>query len=138
MSPTPRGGSSASQLSRRERQIMDILLEAKECSAQAVQQALPDPPSYSAVRALLARLLEKEAIGFRNEGGKYIYFPLMEEGEAQQSALKRVIKIFFKGSRAKAVNALLEAEGDSLSAAEIADLERTIARIKRVQNTEKK
>ncbi|MBX2857979.1 MAG: BlaI/MecI/CopY family transcriptional regulator [Cellvibrionaceae bacterium] len=126
--------ASNNKLSRRERQIMDILMEYKECSAQVVQQALPDPPSYSAVRALLARLLEKKEVGFRNEGGKYIYFPLIEQSEAQHSALQRLIKIFFKGSRAKAVNALLEAEGDSISPTEIAELERTIARIKRAKS----
>lgn len=119
--------------SRRERQIMDILIENSECSAQQVLERLPDPPSYSSVRALLARLLEKKAVKFRNEGGKYIYSPAIEEGSAQESAIQRVIKTFFKGSRARAVNALLESEGESLSASEIEQLERTIARIKKAQ-----
>ncbi len=118
------------QLSRRERQIMDILIEHQECSAGDIQDALPNPPSYSAVRALLARLVEKDAIGFRQEGAKYIYFPNMEPQKIQQSAVSRLLKTFFKGSRFKAVNALLDVEGDAMDDWEIERLERRIAELK--------
>ncbi|WP_037991049.1 BlaI/MecI/CopY family transcriptional regulator [Teredinibacter turnerae] len=124
------------KLSRRERQIMDILYELNEASAQDVLAHLPDPPSYSAVRALIARLLEKGVVGFRTEGAKYIYFPKLEQQQASESAIRRVIKTFFKGSPAKAVSALLDMEGDALSAREIEDLERNIARLKALKDKE--
>ena len=100
--------SPLQQLSRRERQIMDILYEHQACSAQDIQHALPDPPSYSAVRALLARLVEKDLVQFRQEGAKYIYSPKVAEAKAQQSALSRLLKTFFKGSPAQALNAWLD------------------------------
>ena len=125
--------ASPNQLSRRERQIMDILYEKGEQSAQEVQQALPDPPSYSAVRALIARLVEKKVVRFRSEGAKYIYSPAAAQANVQESAVRRLVKTFFRGSRIKAVNALLDMEGDKLSELEIVELERTIARVKEVQ-----
>lgn len=126
-------GPGAHQLSRRERQIMDILYEKGEQSAQQVQQALPDPPSYSAVRALIARLVEKDIVRFRNEGAKHIYSPAVAQASVQESAVQRLIKTFFRGSRSKAVSALLDMEGDKMSAREIAEIERTIARVKEAQ-----
>ncbi len=125
------------QLSRRERQIMDILFEQGECSAQEVMDRLADAPSYSAVRALIARLLEKDLVGFRTEGTKHIYQAKMEPKKVQASAIKRLIKTFFRGSRVNAVNALLDMDGERLSATEIAELERTIARIKTIKNAKK-
>ncbi len=122
------------QLSRRERQIMDILIEQGECSANAVMQALPDAPGYSAVRALIARLLDKKLVQFRTEGTKHIYSAKLEEGKVQESAVKRLLKIFFRGSKVNAVNALLNMDGEDLSSREIAELERTIERIKKAQN----
>lgn len=121
---------SFQQLSRRERQIMDILIEHQECSANHIQQALPDPPSYSAVRALLARLVEKDIVGFRQDGAKYIYFPKAGEHSIQQSAIARLLKTFFKGSRFNAVNALLDVEGSPLEEWEIEKLERRIQQLK--------
>lgn len=126
-------GPGAHQLSRRERQIMDILYEKGEQSAQEVQQALPDPPSYSAVRALIARLVDKGVVRFRSEGPKYIYSPAVAQASVQESAVQRLIKTFFRGSRIKAVNALLDMEGGQMSEREIAELERTVARIKEAQ-----
>lgn len=122
------------QLSRRERQIMDILLEVGECSAKEVLERIPDPPSYSSVRALIARLVEKNIVTFRIEGTKHIYAPCMAEEKAQISAIQRLLKIFFRGSRVNAVNALLNAEGEKMTAREIETLERTIQRIKKREN----
>ncbi|WP_188150170.1 BlaI/MecI/CopY family transcriptional regulator [Teredinibacter waterburyi] len=121
---------SQHNLSRRERQIMDILYEMGSASAHDVQARLPNPPGYSAVRALIARLVEKDIVSFKNEGPKYIYSPKVGEKKASQSAIQRLIKTFFKGSPVQAVNALLDMEGDDLSAHEIEQLERNIARIK--------
>ncbi|SMF43825.1 Predicted transcriptional regulator [Alteromonadaceae bacterium Bs31] len=121
---------SHQHLSRRERQIMDVLFECGEASAHQVQKKIPEPPSYSAVRALIARLLEKELVSFRQEGAKYIYYPTVSQKKASQSAVERMIKTFFKGSRFKAMNALLDSEANDLSGQEIEELERNIARIK--------
>ncbi len=127
--------SQFANLSRRERQIMDILYEKSTCSAQEVQQALPNPPGYSAVRALIARLVEKKFVVFRNEGGRYMYSPAVAEDQAQNTAINRLLRTFFKGSKVKAVNALLDVDSESLSAREIEELERTIARVKQAQET---
>lgn len=122
-----------SQLSRRERQIMDALLEAGELSAQDVRAAIPDAPGYSAVRALLAKLVEKKVIGFREDGPRYIYFPLVEHSEARASALQKLLKTFFDGSAVAAVNALLGMNKQSLSESEIAELQAAIERAKEAE-----
>jgi BlaI family penicillinase repressor len=129
--------SSGNQLSRRERQIMDILYEKGEQSAQDIQRALPDPPSYSGVRALIARLVDKGVVQFRTEGAKYIYAPAVAQAKVQESAVRRLVKTFFRGSRVKAVSALLDLEGETMSDLEIAELERTIARVKEAQKRAK-
>ncbi|WP_185232007.1 BlaI/MecI/CopY family transcriptional regulator [Teredinibacter franksiae] len=129
---------SHTNLSRRERQIMDVLYESAEASAHDVQDKIPDAPGYSAVRALIARLVEKGLVSFRQEGAKYIYFPTVAQSKASLSAIERIVKTFFKGSRAKAMNALLDLDGDDLSAREIEELERNIARIKSLKKGEGK
>ncbi|MFT7558860.1 MAG: BlaI family penicillinase repressor [Flavobacteriales bacterium] len=121
-------------LSRRERQIMDVLYELGHASAQDVLARIPEPPSYSAVRALMARLVEKGLIDHKNQSNRYIYFPLIEQGRAQKSALTRLINTFFKGSKLRAFSALLDVEGGELSEREIDDIERKIRRLK--QNAE--
>lgn len=113
-------------LSRRERQITDALFEAGELSAQEVRAAIPDAPSYSAVRALLAKLVEKRIVDFREEGPRYIYFPRVAQEDARQSALQRLLKTFFGGSTAAAVNALLGMNKEKLDPEEIAQLQQAI------------
>lgn len=127
---------SLQQLSRRERQIMEILYEHQACSAQDIQDHLPDPPSYSAVRALLARLVEKDVVQYRQEGARYIYFPKVAEKKAQQSALSRLLKTFFKGSPAQAASALLDMDADAMTAREIEELERKIKQLKARKNND--
>lgn len=118
--------SAAEQLSRRERQIMDALFEAGELSAQDVRAAIPDAPSYSAVRALLAKMVEKNVVDFREDGPRYIYFPVVARDEARTSALQKLLKTFFGGSTAAAVNALLGMNREKLSADEIRELQQAI------------
>jgi BlaI family penicillinase repressor len=118
--------TAAAQLSRRERQIMDALFEAGELSAQDVRAAIPDAPGYSAVRALLAKLVEKKIVDFREDGPRYIYFPVVAQEEARTSALQKMLKTFFGGSTAAAVNALLGMNKEKLSAAEIDQLQQAI------------
>lgn len=109
---------------------MDIVIELKSCSAQEIQGALPDPPGYSAVRALLARMVEKGVLRFTQDGAKYIYSAAQDESKVQQSALARILKTFFKGSRTRAVTALLDMEAEAITTREIEEIERTIARLK--------
>jgi predicted transcriptional regulator len=106
-------------LSRRERQIMDIVYAAGEASAAAVHAALPDPPSYSAVRALLAILVDKGHLKHRSERGRYIYSPTRRRAQVGRSALRRVLDTFFEGSLEKAVAALLQGADANLSQEEL-------------------
>jgi BlaI family transcriptional regulator, penicillinase repressor len=109
----------AHTLSRRERQIMDIVYAQGEASAAAVHAALPDPPSYSAVRALLAILVKKGHLKHRSEGGRYIYAPTRRRAQVGRSALRRVLDTFFEGSLEKAVAALLQGSDANLSQEEL-------------------
>ena len=113
-------------LSRRERQIMDVLYESREASAQQVMERLPDAPGYSSVRTLLRKLEEKGHITHREEALKYIYFPLVNSQEASVGAMRRLVRTFFGGSSGKAVNALLGLSVDELNTAELDALEQKI------------
>ena len=118
------------ELSRRERQIMDILHARGEAVARAVQEAMADAPSYSAVRALLRILEEKGQVKHREEGKRYVYFPQASHEQASQGALRRVVSTFFAGSRRRAIAALLEQADTELSADELKRLQRIIKKAK--------
>jgi BlaI family penicillinase repressor len=109
-------------LSRRERQIMDVLHGRGHATAAEVLAALPDPPSYSAVRALLRILEEKGHLKHRNEGARYVYLPRVSRQTASRSSLKRVVSTFFAGSVAQAMAALLETADTELDEAELQKL----------------
>ena len=113
-------------LSRRERQILDILHARGEATAAEVHHALADPPSYSAVRALLRILEEKGHAKHRREGLRYVYLPRQSRAEASRSALKRVLATFFDGSVDQAVAALLEASDSKISESDMARLQSII------------
>jgi predicted transcriptional regulator len=101
-------GKSEAQLSRRERQIMDIIYARGQASAAEVHQAMADRPSYSAVRALLRILEDKGHLRHTTADGKYIYVPRRSRQQAAQAALRRLVKTFFDGSAEMAVAALLQ------------------------------
>lgn len=109
---------------------MDALFEQGEASAQDILNAIPSPPSYSAVRAMLSKLEKKGAIKHREDGAKYIYFPAIAHDQASESATRRLLRTFFGGSVANAVNTLLDLEKDSLSKDEIRELEKKIKAVK--------
>jgi predicted transcriptional regulator len=109
---------TTTDLSRRERQIMEIVYARGEASAAQVLEELPDPPSYSAVRALLAILEQKGQLKHRSEQGRYIYAPTRRRSKAGRSALVRVLETFYEGSLEKAVAALLSSDS-RLSAEEL-------------------
>ncbi len=106
-------------LSRRERQIMDIIYEMKEATVQQVLERLPSPPSYSAVRALLRVLENKGHLAHRKEGPRYIYAPLISKDTARRSALQHLMKTFFDNSTEDVVAALLDIAEDNLSEKEL-------------------
>ena len=106
---------SEKSMSRRERQIMDIVYETKEASALQVLERLPSPPGYSAVRALLRVLEQKGHLAHRQDGPRYIYSPLLPREKARRSALSHLMQTFFDGSTEDVVAALLDISEDSLS-----------------------
>ena len=106
-------------LSRRERQIMDLLYERERASVQEVMEGIADPPSYSAVRAMLRTLEEKGRVTHVEDGRAYIYQPTIRKDTARQGALTHLLKTFFDGSTEKAVAALLDLKGPRLSQAEL-------------------
>jgi len=114
------------RLSRRERQIMDILYAEGPCTVAEVLERLPDPPSYSAVRALLRVLEDKGHLKHHEEGPRYVYQPTRSRRRARQSAMQRVLETFFEGSTEKAVAALLDMSASRLSEAELDRLQKLI------------
>ncbi|WP_165071188.1 BlaI/MecI/CopY family transcriptional regulator [Paludisphaera rhizosphaerae] len=94
-------------LAKREREIMDVVYRAGRATAAEVREALADPPSYSAVRAILRVLEEKGHLKHEQDGPRYVFLPTVPREKARRSALKRVVQTFFEGSTAQAVAALL-------------------------------
>ena len=102
-------------LSRRERQIMDIIYELNKATVAQVLDRIPNPPSYSAIRALLRVLEEKGHLLHKQEGPRYIYSPTLSREKARKNALKHVMKTFFDNSTEDIVAALLDISDDNLS-----------------------
>ena len=110
------------KLSRREREIMDILFELGEASAREIQDQMNEPPGYSAIRAMLAKLLRKGSVQFRQLANRYLYSPTVARARARDSALKHLVKTFFHNSPALAANALLGMDDGAIDEAELARL----------------
>lgn len=113
-------------LSRRERQIMDILFQRERATASQVREALPDPPSYSTVRALLRVLEEKGHVRHEAEDLRYVYTPAMAREKASRSAVRHLMDTFFNGSAEQAVAALLDESATGLSREELDRLAKLI------------
>jgi predicted transcriptional regulator len=118
-------------LSRRERQIMEIVYARGSATAAEVLDSLPDPPSYSAVRAMMRILEEKGHLTHRHDGPRYVYSPVVPRTAARQSALKQLVKTFFDGSATQAVAALLDMSESRLSPDEADQLATLIEKAKR-------
>jgi BlaI family penicillinase repressor len=114
------------QISRRERQVMDILFRVGKATAEEVMNELPDPPGYSAVRALLVTLEGKGLVKHGKESRRYVYQPTVPEKNAKRSALKQLIATFFEGSPEKLVASLLDPKDQQLSHEEIDRIRRLI------------
>lgn len=122
MSPQPH-----LDLSRRERQIIDILYAQGRATAADVQAALPDPPSYSAVRAMLRILEEKGHVRHEQDGPRYVYLPTVGRENAKKSAMRHMVQTFFEGSASQAISALLDDPRARFSDDELDRLARLIA-----------
>ncbi len=118
------------ELSRRERQIMEIIYRDGRASVAEVLEAMPDPPSYSAVRALLTLLEEKGHLRHRQEGRKYVYAPTVARSTARRRALRNLLHTFFDGSVEEAVASLIDLEARDLSKE---DFDRLAKRIKKAR-----
>ena len=116
-------------LSRRERQILDILYAKGSATAAEVRATLPDPPSYSAVRALLRILEEKGHATHETRGTRYVYLPSVPRESARNSALTRIVQTFFDGSAAQAAAALVDS--GSLSDDDLTRLSEMIERARK-------
>jgi predicted transcriptional regulator len=118
------------KLSRREREIMDVLYALGDSAdAEQIRQKLSDPPTYSAVRAMLAKLEAKGTIRHRAEGLRYVYSPVTSRTAAQKKAVSQLMRVFFEGSASQAAAALLKQE--SWSDAELDALRQEIDQVRK-------
>ena len=118
--------SPSNDLSRRERQIMDVLFRQGQATVSDVQSSMPDPPSYSAVRAMLRILEEKGHARHEQDGPRYLYKPVVARERAKRSAMRHLLHTFFEGSHEQAVAALLDEASTSLSEDDLDRLARLI------------
>ena len=105
----PRPKSTPENFTRRERQIMDILYASGQATAKEIEEKIPDAPSGATVRTILKVLLKKGHIHHRQEGRAFVYEPNAAPAKAAQSAVKRLLDVFFQGSLERAVSGLLDA-----------------------------
>src|SRR5690242_2517226 len=126
----PKPTKSLPAVSRRERQILDVLYALERGTAADVLERLPDPPSYSAVRATLRILEDKGHVRHVEEGNRYVYVPSVPRNQARQSAVRHLVDTFFNGSISQAVSALVD-NGNKLSPDDLNELAALIERAKR-------
>jgi|SRR6185295_376088 len=117
---------SHARLSRRERQIMDVLYMKGKATAGEVMEALPEAPGYSAVRTLLRILEDKGHIHHEKSGAKFVFIPTVHREKAKQSAIRHLIQTFFGGSPSQAAVALLDLSSPEIPEAEVRRLTRLI------------
>ena len=115
-------------LSRRERQVMDILHRRRGATVAEIMGDLPDPPTYSAVRSVLRILGEKDLIKHKEDGPRYIYYPAESTEEAREDMLAHVVRTYFAGSPEQAVTALLRMSDVDIEDADVKRLRETIRR----------
>jgi BlaI family transcriptional regulator, penicillinase repressor len=123
--------SSPPDLSRRERQIMDVIYRLGQAGAAEVVEHLPDRPAYNSARVTLGILERKGMVRHRREGTRYVYSPTVPAERARDSALRHVVRTFFRGSPSKAVLTLLDSPSTRLSAEELNELAAWVEAAKR-------
>jgi BlaI family transcriptional regulator, penicillinase repressor len=119
------------KLSRRERQIMDVLYQRQRASAAEIRQSLASPPSYSAVRALLRILEEKGHIRHAEKDLRYVYFPTVSRRRVRRAALRHLVETFFDGSAAQTVATLLDSSTARMSESELDRISELIAKARK-------
>jgi BlaI family transcriptional regulator, penicillinase repressor len=119
-------------LSRRERQVMDILHRRSEATVAEIMEELPDPPTYSAVRSVLRILGEKNLIRYKEDGPRYVYYPAQDTEAARDDVLAHVVRTYFGGAPEQAVTALLRMSDVDMSDG---DVERLRERIRRARQS---
>jgi BlaI family transcriptional regulator, penicillinase repressor len=125
------GAKPDEDLSRRERQVMDVVYRLGEATVAEVQRELAAPPSYSAVRTFLRILEEKGYLRHRESGPRYVYLPRVPRDKARRSALRRLLRNFFEDSSENLVAALLDAEASRLSPEELDNLAGLVERARK-------
>jgi predicted transcriptional regulator len=113
-------------LSRRERQVMNIIYARGHATAVEIHEALPDPPTFSATRAVIRTLEEKGHISHQEQGLRYIYRPVVPPEKARRSAVSQLVSTFFQGSPTRLMAALLDGSAAKMSDEELDELERMI------------
>jgi len=119
------------KLSRRERQIMDVLYKRQRASAAEIRESLASPPSYSAVRALLRILEEKGHIRHAEKDLRYVYFPTVSRRRVRRAALRHLVETFFDGSAAQTVATLLDPSTARMSESELDRISELIAKARK-------
>ena len=119
------------KLSRRERQIMDVLYQRQRASAAEIRQSLASPPSYSAVRALLRILEDKGHIRHAEKDLRYVYFPTVSRRRVRRAALRHLVETFFDGSAAQTVATLLDSSTARMSESELDRISELIAKARK-------
>jgi BlaI family transcriptional regulator, penicillinase repressor len=119
------------KLSRRERQIMDVLYQRQRASAAEIRESLASPPSYSAVRALLRILEEKGHIRHAEKDLRYVYFPTVSRRRVRRAALRHLVETFFDGSAAQTVATLLDPSTARMSESELDRISELIAKARK-------
>jgi BlaI family penicillinase repressor len=128
MPKQPAQDATSDPLSRRERQVMDILHRTGEATVAEIMTELPDPPTYSAVRSVLRILGEKHLIRYKEDGPRYVYYPAQATEATRDDALAHVVRTYFAGSPEQAVTALLRMSDVDMNDADVARLRETIRR----------
>jgi BlaI family transcriptional regulator, penicillinase repressor len=119
------------KLSRRERQIMDVLYQRQRASAAEIRESLASPPSYSAVRALLRILEDKGHIRHAEKDLRYVYFPTVSRRRVRRAALRHLVETFFDGSAAQTVATLLDPSTARMSESELDRISELIAKARK-------
>jgi predicted transcriptional regulator len=118
-------------LTRRERQIMDVLFRRGRATAAEVMEDLPGEPSYSTVRTQLRVLEEKGHVRHEDDGVRFVYMPVVARHAARKTALRHLVETFFDGSTEKAVAALLGGEGSKLTSEQLDRIAGMIAKARK-------
>jgi len=127
----PKQNSSADPLSRRERQVMNIIYGRGQATAAEIHEALPDPPTFSATRAVIRTLEEKGHIRHQEQGLRYLYLPTVPAEKARRSAVSNLVSTLFQGSPSRLMAALLDEGASKVSDEELERLETLIRNAKR-------